>query len=265
MKKYYHIGEISKLYHIGADSLRYYETLGILSPTRSETGYRLYSLNDLWRLNVIRDLRSLGFSMEQIKTYLNNRTIHSTKQLLTDELAVITEKLQALTNLKENVEERLRTVQEAILQPIGEIRKIYYKRRYCHIVHSPYKTDEEMDMLIKQLLNKDNDRLYIIGNNRIGSSIPMESICKKLFCDYTNVFIIDRNGKEYIEEGDYLTICYKGKNKQNEIYIPKLFQYAEEYNLIPTGPILELLWIDIHQSKNTDEHITELQVRCLQR
>ncbi|WP_461812246.1 MerR family transcriptional regulator [Faecalimonas sp.] len=265
MKKYYHIGEISKLYHIGTDSLRYYETLGILSPTRSEKGYRLYSLNDLWRLNVIRDLRSLGFSMEQIKTYLNNRTIQSTKQLLTDELSVITEKLQALTNLKENVEERLRTVQEAILQPIGEIRKVYYNRRYCHIIHSSYKTDEEMDMLIKQLLNKDEDQLYIIGNNRIGSSIPMESIGQNLFCDYSNVFIIDKNGKEYIEEGDYLTICYKGKNKQNEIYIPKLFQYAKEHNLIPTGPIRELLWIDIHQSKNTDEHITELQVRCLQR
>ena len=263
MKKYYHIGEISKLYHIGTDSLRYYESLGILSPIRSEKGYRLYSLNDLWRLNVIRDLRSLGFSMEQIKTYLNNRTVHSTEQLLTDELSVITEKLNTLTNLKENVEERLRTVQEAILQPIGEIRKVHLKRRYCHVIHSPYKTDEEMDMLIKQLLNKDEDRLYIIGNNRIGSSIPMESIEKKLFYDYRNVFIIDRNGKEYIEEGNYLTVCYKGKNKQNAVYIPKLLQYANEHHLKPSGPIRELLWIDIHQSNNTEEHITELQVRCL--
>ena len=263
MKKYYHIGEISKLYHIGTDSLRYYESLGILSPIRSEKGYRLYSLNDLWRLNVIRDLRSLGFSMEQIKTYLNNRTVHSTEQLLTDELSVITEKLNTLTNLKENVEERLRTVQEAILQPIGEIRKVHLKRRYCHVIHSPYKTDEEMDMLIKQLLNKDEDRLYIIGNNRIGSSIPMESIEKKLFCDYRNVFIIDRNGKEYIEEGNYLTVCHKGKNKQNAVYIPKLLQYANEHHLKPSGPIRELLWIDIHQSNNTEEHITELQVRCL--
>ena len=71
---------------------------------KEREGYRLYSLNDLWRLNVIRDLRSLGFSMEQIKEYLNNRTIHSTEQLLTDELTVITEKLNTLTNLKENVE-----------------------------------------------------------------------------------------------------------------------------------------------------------------
>lgn len=263
MKKYYHIGEISKLYHIGTDSLRYYEKLGILTPTRSEKGYRLYSLNELWRLNVIRDLRSLGFSMEQIKTYLNNRTIHSTEQLLTEELAVITEKLNLLANLRENVEERLQTIHNAVLQPIGEIRKVYYERRYCHVIHSPYKTDEEMDILIKQLLNKDEERLYIIGNNRIGSSISAENVSKKLFCNYENVFIIDRNGKEYLEEGYYLTLCYRGKSKQNAFYIPQLFRYAEEHHLTPAGPVRELLWIDIHQSKSTEEHITELQVRCL--
>ena len=67
MKEFFKIGEISKLYHIGADSLRYYEELGLLTPKRGENQYRQYSLHDLWRLNVIRDLRSLDFSMEQIK------------------------------------------------------------------------------------------------------------------------------------------------------------------------------------------------------
>ena len=36
MKEYYKIGEISKLYNIGTDSLRYYEEVGILKPKRSE-------------------------------------------------------------------------------------------------------------------------------------------------------------------------------------------------------------------------------------
>ena len=64
MKHYYRIGEISQLYNIGPDSLRYYEKLGILKPHRGENDYRLYHVHDLWRLNVIRDLRELGFSRE---------------------------------------------------------------------------------------------------------------------------------------------------------------------------------------------------------
>lgn len=37
MEKYFKIGEISRMYHIGADSLRYYEKLGILRPKRGRT------------------------------------------------------------------------------------------------------------------------------------------------------------------------------------------------------------------------------------
>ena len=51
MQEYFKIGEISKLYGIGADSLRYYEKIGILRPERSESGYRHYSLQDIWKLN----------------------------------------------------------------------------------------------------------------------------------------------------------------------------------------------------------------------
>ena len=36
MKHYYRIGEISRLYGVGPDSLRYYEELGILKPHRGE-------------------------------------------------------------------------------------------------------------------------------------------------------------------------------------------------------------------------------------
>ena len=70
MKDYYKINEIAKLYGIGVDSLRYYERLGILKPRRDTNGYRLYSLKEMYKLNMIRDLRRLNFSMEQIKAYL---------------------------------------------------------------------------------------------------------------------------------------------------------------------------------------------------
>ena len=55
MKKHFKIGEISKLYNIGVDSIRYYEEIGLIKPERSNSGYRYYSIHDIWRLNVIRD------------------------------------------------------------------------------------------------------------------------------------------------------------------------------------------------------------------
>ena len=37
-EKYYTIGEIAKLYHLGVDTIRYYEEKGILKPNRGENG-----------------------------------------------------------------------------------------------------------------------------------------------------------------------------------------------------------------------------------
>ena len=79
MKDYYKIGEISEMYDMSRDSLMYYEKLGIIEPTREDNGYRLYSVSDIWRLNLIKELKSLGFSFKMIKEYLENRDLKSTK------------------------------------------------------------------------------------------------------------------------------------------------------------------------------------------
>ena len=91
MQTYFKIGEIAKLYGIGVDSLRYYERIGILQPERSESGYRHYSVRDIWKLNIIRDLRGLGFGMEQIRQYLLDHTVDSTLELLSQEQQAIGE------------------------------------------------------------------------------------------------------------------------------------------------------------------------------
>ena len=173
MKQYFKIGEISKLYQIGVDSLRYYEELGLLTPKRGKNGYRLYRLDDIWRLNVIRDLRGLGFSMERIREYLTNRSIDTTELLLNEELNAIHRKMAQLRQLQSNVEQRLATLQTAKEQPLETVTEIRLPARSCHVLYSGYQKDEEMDILMKQLLNQSQDNLYIIGSNHIGSLIPV--------------------------------------------------------------------------------------------
>ena len=123
MKQYFKIGDISKLYQIGVDSLRYYEELGLLTPKRGKNGYRLYRLDDIWRLNVIRDL-SPWFSMERIREYLTNRSIDTTELLLNEELNAIHRKMAQLRQLQSNVEQRLATLQTAKEQPLETVTEI---------------------------------------------------------------------------------------------------------------------------------------------
>jgi DNA-binding transcriptional MerR regulator len=65
------IGEVAKLLGVTPKTLRHYEEVGLLEePNRSESGYRLYTADDLLWLHRIKRLRSLGLSLTQVKGVL---------------------------------------------------------------------------------------------------------------------------------------------------------------------------------------------------
>jgi MerR family gold-responsive transcriptional activator of gol and ges genes len=62
------IGEAAKASGVSAKMIRHYESIGIISkPLRSDSGYRLYTANDIHTLQFVRRARNLGFSMVEIK------------------------------------------------------------------------------------------------------------------------------------------------------------------------------------------------------
>jgi len=66
------IGEFSKLSHVSARMLRYYEGMGLISPahTGRENGYRYYDAQQLGELMQIERLKRYGFSLTEIKALL---------------------------------------------------------------------------------------------------------------------------------------------------------------------------------------------------
>lgn len=67
------IGEYSRLTHIPAKTLRYYDDIDLFKPAYvdSLTGYRYYSVEQLPRLYRILSLKELGLSLNQIRDVLN--------------------------------------------------------------------------------------------------------------------------------------------------------------------------------------------------
>lgn len=77
----FRIGEFSTFSRVSVKMLRHYDDLGLLKPAKVDpyTNYRYYSAHQLPRLNRILALKDLGFSLEQIKTMLDEEL--STEQL----------------------------------------------------------------------------------------------------------------------------------------------------------------------------------------
>lgn len=261
MKHAFRIGELANLYGIGTDTIRYYEEQGLIVPKRAPNGYRMYSIRDIWRMNVIRDLRGLGFSLERIRDYMDDRSVDSTLRLLEQEQAAVDKKIADLQVLRGNVTDRIDTILEAQRLPFGTVEEIDTPQRYCHQIEEHFSTDEEVDVLMKQLVNRNPDRLYLIGSSRIGCRVPLDAVRQGNYRGYNAVFLIDSEGTTPIAGGRYLRLRYQGNSAQTTHFVPVMLDYAQKEGLQFADDILELIWVDIHEAADIREHITELQVR----
>jgi DNA-binding transcriptional MerR regulator len=74
-RKLMRIGQVSKQVGVSIDAIRFYEHNRLLAaPTRSEGGFRLYSSDDVAALQFIRNLQTLGFSLNEIRDFVSLRT-----------------------------------------------------------------------------------------------------------------------------------------------------------------------------------------------
>lgn len=70
----YMISAVAELYNLHPQTLRLYERVGLLKPSRSEGNTRLYTESDLERLEVILTLtREMGVNLAGIEIILNMR------------------------------------------------------------------------------------------------------------------------------------------------------------------------------------------------
>ena len=260
MQSSFKIGELAKLYGVGTDTIRYYEEQGLITPQRGENGYRLYSIHDIWRMNVIRDLRALDFPVERIRAFLQRHSVESTLQLLDDELEAIDDRLRQLQQQRHNVLSRIGVIRAAETRPYDVIETLSLPTRCCREIAQRFHTDDEMDVLIKRLLNQGRRNLYIIGSAGIGARVYLSRKTGQVD-GYSSTFLLDDQGPVILPGGPHLALLYRGSSRQTTMYVHQMQAYAEEHNLRLAGSFLEFIRIDIHESEDVREHVTELQVR----
>ncbi|GAB6167844.1 MerR family transcriptional regulator [Clostridium carnis] len=266
MKDYYKIGEISKIYGIGRDSLMYYEEIGILRPARDKNGYRLYSIRDIWKLNLIKELRALNFPMIKIKDYINNRNVNSTKEMLYEEINFIDNKIKELNKQKNNIEKRLNDIEEVIENSqLYNIKLVNLKERKALKLNGNISRDADVDFLVKKLQKKYEEKFYLLGNNNIGAIYDLQKINDNIYNEYKAVFcFLEDNDNKYnltIKEGLYLTYSYRGAYKNNEAHIKDIIDFINNNNFIILDDPIEIYKIDVHETSIEKEFITEIQIR----
>jgi DNA-binding transcriptional MerR regulator len=106
------IGEVSKRTGLPAKTIRFYEDEGCIPRVaRGTNGYRVYSEGDVWRLQLVRQVRMLGLPLSQIKPLIS-QSMDTECLAFADDLTALLERqreeidrrIAELTSLREHIE-----------------------------------------------------------------------------------------------------------------------------------------------------------------
>ncbi|WP_027836184.1 MerR family transcriptional regulator [Maritalea myrionectae] len=108
-EKSYSIGTASTITAVNIETIRYYERIGLLpAPDRTPGGNRQYAKAHLKRIGFVKRARSLGFSIEQIRSLLTMTdqqalSCAQVSEMTADHLVQVREKIADLQKLEKTL------------------------------------------------------------------------------------------------------------------------------------------------------------------
>ncbi len=145
MKHAIPIAELVRRTGISARTLRFYETLGLLTAQRTAAGHRCYGPDELARLHQISALKQAGFSLADIDTLLRARAIAAADVIAT-QLAALARQRDTLAS----AQARLQAAQALLADGTG-----LSPQDFCDLI-----TQGEQIMTSKDQWDKVTDRFF---------------------------------------------------------------------------------------------------------
>lgn len=109
----YKIGVFSDLTGLSTKALRYYDEIGLLKPSKDDfTNYRYYNDKDIETYKKIVYLKSLGFTLEEIKNNIDGISI----ELIDSKIIDLTDKRYRIDKQLEELEKLRKEIKVKILK-----------------------------------------------------------------------------------------------------------------------------------------------------
>ena len=121
------IAEVSKKVNLSADTLRYYERIGLIPEVnRTESGIRNYTEKDLGHLEFVICFRNAGVSIETLIEYMRlykqgDSTLEARKQLLISQREIMQKRLDEIQSTFERLNFKIDNYEKLLIEKEKEL------------------------------------------------------------------------------------------------------------------------------------------------
>lgn len=208
MKEKYYIKEFASMLNISNQTLRYYDKIGLLKPaeTNNETNYRMYSLEQIWALERIRHLQTLGLNLDEIKAAISCDDIADFVRTLERKHREVADEIGRLNDVLSCIEESIHQYHyNKQMSFNGVPYRISFNERY--LLTEKYRPGEPLvgtagpRLLIKKAKDEFSKTMFV---RQIGFLLDYEKLRQGQFSP-THYFTLIR-GKPELDHPDILAI-----------------------------------------------------------
>ena len=119
------INEVSKIYGLSKDTLRYYDKEKLLVGKRLENGYRVYGQEEIFKLTYILAMKKVGYTMEEIKFIFSHT--ENTPECWANLRDFLHKQVEVLNRRKRDI--------DMMLELIGEFDKVVENQDEAKMFH----------------------------------------------------------------------------------------------------------------------------------
>lgn len=262
------IGEISKMFHLSAGSLRHYEALGILAPeyVDPQTNYRYYSARQFEILNTVRYLRALDMPLPQIADFLKNRDIDVIEEKLLMQKHRVMQKKKELETVEKKIYNRLSQIRDAQNSELDVIKlSLEPPCRLIKIKNSTrLKSLEAIETSVSKISESEDEPVVFLG--KVGFGISEENIANGIFDRYDCVFLVIEDEDNYSGEVENLpealcvSVRFCGVHNDAALRYEQLTEYMKNNDLRAAGFSREITLVDYGMTNDTKKFVTEIKI-----
>lgn len=267
-KDFFTAGELANIYGISKQALLYYDKVKLLSPEMiAQNGYRHYYIQQYLDLELIVNLRSLEFSIAEIKEYLDNRSKDKLIEMLNNRKSDCEKIIKTNQQICNAITTILNDTESTLDVPLERIT-LNWKQESLLRLTPLQKEDSAIDRIVKFAKHTQatfhNDHLikkrcgWIIDTANFNNDDKYYT-SKAFFSIVPNSPGHKKIVKKILPKGMYLEIFFQGSYFQNAKRIrEKINKFINANDLYIAGDVY-VLPIDNHWfSKNSDEYITKI-------
>lgn len=245
------VGQLSKMTNISIRTLHYYDEIGLLKPSaKAATGYRLYTKENLIRLQQILAIKKLGFSLSQIKEMLHEDEGGSKKERWKQIFEMEINKVQEEKKRLDDLEKSLYAIRNSLLLKgdldAEEVLLLIHSIQNNHEgrflrTHFTKKEEQIIKEQLPSLVSEDDkakEWLELLGDIRMASGEPVESAISQQLANRLMTFLSrDVHMEDSLLDKYWETIKPKqdpsakvlGLDKETMDYMEKILYWYEHH------------------------------------